>query len=206
MCPALQPATSEMAPQASALIYLTMGKMADYLFGSDNANNAQVVLTRLFREKTNRFSYQHTLVATLSGTITGMAITYPGSLMKSLQVPTAFSLFRARGIFGFIQFINRASPLFGVTEAENDEYFISNLAVLSNYQGQGIGKYLLSKIDLTARMQGYKKLSLSVDIENERAFSLYLRTGFNMVETVKIESLQKRIGYVGFYRMVKVLV
>lgn len=206
MYPTLQPATPDMAPVASALIYLTMGKMADYLFGSDNAQNAQVILMRLFREKSNRFSYQHTVVASLSGDVTGMAITYSGRLMKSLELPTAFSLIRACGVLGFIQFVKRAFPLFGVKEAENDEYFISNIAVLSAYQGQGIGKYLLSQIEKTARKQGFNKISLSVDVKNERAFLLYSQTGFNVVETVKIESLQKQMGYGGFHRMVKVLV
>ena len=200
-----QPATPDMAPVASALIYLTMGKMADYLFGSDNPQNAQGILMRLFREKSNRFSYQHTLVATLSGDITGMAIAYSGRSMKSLEIPTALSLIRARGVSGFIRFVKRAYPLFRVKEAENDEYFISNIAVLPAYQVQGIGKYMLSRIEKTAKKQGFKKMSLSVDVKNERAFSLYSQTGFNVIETVKIESLQKRMGYDGFHRMLKVL-
>ena len=205
MLPTLQPATPDMAPVASALLYLTMGKMADYLFGADNPQNAQELLERLFRAKSNRFSYQFTEVATLSGEVTGLVIAYSGRLLKSLELPMALHLIQASGVLGFIRFMKRAFPLFGVKEAENDAYFISNLAVLPAYQGQGLGKYLLSQVEKTAREQGFNKISLTVDVENERAFSLYTRTGFNVIETVEIESLQKHIGYSGFHRMAKVL-
>ena len=205
MYPTLLPATPDMAPAASALIYLTMGKMADYLFGADNAQNAQRILTRLFREKSNRFSFQYTQVATLSGDVIGLVIAYSGRLMKSLGLPTAISLIRAGGFLGFIRFLKRAFPLFGIKEAENDEYFISHIAVLSAHQGQGLGKYMLSQIEKTARKQGFNKISLSVDVKNEHAFSLYSQIGFNMIETIKIKSLQKQMGYSGFHRMVKVL-
>jgi ribosomal protein S18 acetylase RimI-like enzyme len=205
MLPALQPATPDMATVASTLIYLTMGKMADYLFGSDNAQNAQDLLKRLFREKSNRFSHQFTEVATLSGEVTGLVIAYSGRFMKSLELPTALSLVKSSGVLGFIRFVKRAFPLLGVKEVENDEYFISNIAVLSAYQGKGLGKYLLSQAEKTAREQGFKKISLTVDVENKRALSLYTRTGFDVIETVEIKPLQKYIGYSGFYRMAKAL-
>lgn len=205
MLPISQPATPDMAAVASTLIYLTMGKMADYLFGLDNAQNAQGLLKRLFRKKSNRFSYQFTRVATLSGKITGLVIAYSGQLMKSLELPMALSLIQASGALGFIRFVKRAFPLFGVKEVENDEYFISNIAVLAAYQGQGVGKYLLSQTETTAREQGFNKISLTVDVENERAFSLYTQTGFNLTDTVEIKSLKKDIGYSGFHRMTKFL-
>ena len=205
MLPTLQPATPDMASVASTLIYLTMGKMADYLFGSDNSKNAQGLLKHLFRKKSNRFSFQFTEVATLSGKVTGLVIAYSGRVMKSLELPMSLHLFQASGVLGFIRFIKRASPLFGIKEAENDEYFISNIAVLSAYQGQGLGKYLLSQAEKTAKEQGFNKISLTVDVENERALSLYKRIGFNVIETVEIKSLQRHIGYSGFHRMAKAL-
>ena len=144
MLPILQPATPDVAPVASALIYLTMGKMADYLFGSDNAQNAQGLLKRLFRKKSNRFSYQFTEVATLSGEVTGLVIAYSGRLVKALELPMVLHLIHAGGVLGFIRFVKRAFPMFGVKEVENDEYFISNIAVLPAYQGRDLGKCLLS--------------------------------------------------------------
>lgn len=202
----LKPATPDMAPMASALIYLTMGKMADYLFGSDISKNVQGLLMRLFREKNNRFSHQFTEVAIFSGVITGLVIAYSGRLVKSLELPTAINLIHVYGVLDFIQFIKRAFPLFGVKEVENDEYFISNMAVLPAYQGQGIGREILSHLEKTAMQKGFNKISLTVDVKNKRAFSLYKQTGFNVSEKVEIEPLKRKMGYSGFYRMIKVLV
>ena len=205
MQPVLQPASPNMAFVAAPLIYLTMKKMADYLFGSDNAQNAQNLLYRLFQAKSNRFSYQFTEIATVAGKPAGLAIAYSGQSMKSLELPMAFHLIHLNGVLGFFHFIQRAFPLFGIKEAENDEYFISNIAVLPEYQGKGLGKYLLSQVEKKAMTQGLDKISLTVDVENERAFSLYNREGFKVVKAVEIKPLRKRIGYTGFYRMLKFL-
>lgn len=105
----------------------------------------------------------------------------------------------------FFRFVQRAWPLFSIKEAENDEYFISNIAVFPEQQGQGLGQYMLHQIETKARIQGFSKVSLTVDIENERALSLYKRMGFNIMETVGIEPLRRLIGYRGFHRMVKFL-
>ena len=194
-----------MAPVASTLIYLTMGKMADYLFGLDNAQSAQRLLSRLFQARSNRFSYQFTEVVALSGIVAGLTITYSGRLMKSLELPMALCLIRASGIGGFFRFVRRAFPLLGVKEVESDEYFIGHIAVLPEYQGQGLGSYLLQWVENRAVEQGFGKVALTVDVENERAFSLYEKVGFELTETAEIESLKERLGYGGFHRMVKVL-
>ncbi|MDO9546324.1 MAG: N-acetyltransferase [Pelolinea sp.] len=201
----LQPATPDMAPVASALIYLTMGKMADYLFGLGNAQNAQKLLTHLFRRKSNRFSYQFTKVPALSNEVVGLVISYSGRLMKSLEFPTAVNLVQERGVIEFNKFIKRALPLWGVKEAENDEYFISNIAVLPAYQGQGIGKFLLYHTEETASKQGFKKISLTVDVKNEHAFRLYKKLGYKVIETIHIDSVPGKMEAGGFHRMVKIL-
>jgi len=203
MIPVITPATPEMAPVASILIYLTMGKMANYLFGSDEPKKAQRLLYCLFQAKTNRFSYQFTHVVTLSEKVAGLAVTYSGRVMKSLELPMAFRLIQSTGILGFSRFIRRAIPLFGIKEVENDEYFISNLAVLPEHQGKGVGKFLLQQIEKKAIDLGFHKLSLTVDVENVRAQSLYKQMGFKLLKTENIEFLRKRIGYNGFHRMVK---
>jgi len=205
LLPNLEQATPEMAPVASSLIYLTMGKMGDYLFGSGIPNNPQNTLKNLFKLKTNRFSYQFTEVMVLSGKVSGLVVSYSGRMMKSLELPMALHLLQTSGIFGFLRFIRRAKPLIGIKEVENDEFFISNLAVLPDYQGKGLGKALLNQAEVKAKELGLHKLSLTVDVENDRAISLYKKIGFTLVETVEINFLKKKIGYGGFHRMLKIL-
>ncbi len=203
MLPILTSATPEMAPVASALIYLTMGKMANYLFGSGEPKVAHRLLNRLFQAGTNRFSYQYTQVVTLSEKVVGLVITYSGRRMKSLELPMALRLVQSNGLLGFFRFVRRASPLFGIKEVENDEYFISNLAVLPEHQGHGLGKFLLQQVEDKAMELGFHKLALTVDVENTRASSLYQQTGFRLIQTIEIEPLRKLMGYSGFHRMVK---
>jgi ribosomal protein S18 acetylase RimI-like enzyme len=199
----LQPATPDMAPLASDLIYMTMRQTADYLFGSDNA---QQTLSRLFEMKSNRFSYQFSEVISSSGEIAGLVVSYPGQLLRKLELPTALRVVQAIGISGFFRFVRQALPLIHFKEAEPDEYYISNIAVLPAQQGHGLGNQMLQLTEKKARQQGYRKISLTVDIENERALSLYCRTGFEVVQTISVESLRRRIGYGDSYRMVKNLI
>ncbi len=94
MLPIFWPATPDMAPVAAPLIHLTMGKMADYLFGSGDAQTAQALLSRLFQASANRFSYQYAEVATTSDEVMGLVVAYSGRKMRSLEIPTALRLLR----------------------------------------------------------------------------------------------------------------
>ncbi len=203
--PCIISADPDMAPAASTLIYMTMGTMADYLFGAGDSARARDLLGRLFRLESNRFSYRFTELAALSGKISGLLISYSGQVMKSLDLQMALELMQQTGFVGFASFIGRVLPLAGVQEAEDDDYFISNVAVLPEYQGKGIGSQLLARAEARARQQGFEKLSLTVDVENDRARALYARTGFEVIQTVHVEALRRRFGYAGFYRMVKTL-
>ena len=200
MMSVLQPAAPEMAEEAATLIYLTMRKTADYLFGGDQA---QVILKRLFQFKSNRFSYQFTQVTTDAEKPVGLVIAYPAQRMRALELPMAFQLMQICGMADFFRFLQKTVPLAGIKEAEDGEYFIGNIAVLPACQGAGLGTRMLEEIQNRAKAEGYDKISLTVDVENGRAASLYERTGFHIIEQVEVKSLRRRIGYAGFYRMVK---
>ncbi len=197
------PGRPEMGPVACELIYMTMGKMADYLLGEGDEKRACGLLMRLFRRGSNRFSYRFTQAATISGGVVGIIVTYSEAEMRKLEVPMALHLIREIGLRGFVRFTRRALPLVRVKEAEEDEYFIGNVAVLPEQQGKGIGSRLLAKAEEMARTRGYRKLSLTVDVENERARALYLRSGFELAGTVEVPELRSHFGYRGFYRMVR---
>jgi ribosomal protein S18 acetylase RimI-like enzyme len=201
----MQPAVPEMAQEAANIMYLTMAKMADYLFGQDDKFRSHRVLEAFFRRKCNRFSHQFTHVICDSGKVVGLVISYSGRLMRSLELPMALQLVQIRGVIGFSQFLWRAFPLVGAKEAMEDEYFISNIAVLPEQQGNGMGHCLLEQVENQARDQGYKKIALTVDIENERACSLYTRIGYSLVDTITLTRLKNNIKYAGYYRMMKVL-
>jgi ribosomal protein S18 acetylase RimI-like enzyme len=123
--------------------------------------------------------------------------------MKALEFPTAIQLLRVMGAVNLGRFIWRALPLMGVKEGEKDEYFISNIAVLPKYQGQGIGQLLLSHSERKARELGFQRIALTVDAENEGTKAYYKQRRYKIVEYVEVNALKRRIRYPGFYRMAK---
>ena len=59
-----------------------------------------------------------------------------------------------------------------------DEAHITNIAILSKYRGQGIGKLLMHEITKTARFLGAVKMTLEVRVNNIAAQNLYRQFGF----------------------------
>lgn len=55
---------------------------------------------------------------------------------------------------------------------------ITNVAVLSSYQGQGIGSFLINEMKQFAQQYQCEKLSLEVRISNKHAQSVYRKLGF----------------------------
>lgn len=59
-----------------------------------------------------------------------------------------------------------------------DEAHITNIAILSPYRGQGLGKRLINELQRTAQFLGAKKMTLEVRVSNVRAQALYRQFGF----------------------------
>ncbi len=201
----LRHARPEDAPLAARLLYATLGPMADYLLGTDDATQAQDILRRLFARDANRFSYQFATVAEGAGGICGLLIAYPYYTMQKLGLTTARQILRVCGVWGLTRFIWRSMPLIGIEEAEPGQYFLDAVAVLSTMRGRGIGTRLLRHAEAQAVALGLHACALTVEINNERACRLYMRLGYRVVEAIHIPTLARRLGYGGLYRMVKPL-
>lgn len=201
----VEPAHPSLAPVASTLIRMSMGPLCDYLFGLDDPREAQSVLARLFRRKRNRFSHQFAEVGTVHGTCVGLLIAYPFQVMEDLKIPTAFHLFQVMGPVTFTRFLARTIPLMRAPEGEAGTYFGSHLAIFPQYQGQGVGSFLLAHMETKARRLGFRQITFTVDVDNTRALALYQRRGYRIIERVSIEALRRRLGYSGYYRMIKTL-
>jgi ribosomal protein S18 acetylase RimI-like enzyme len=91
----------------------------------------------------------------------------PGALvLLALEPASELAVGVATCFFGFSTF--QARPLLNVHD----------LAVLSAYQGRGIGEALLVAAEERARARGCCKLTLEVREDNARARRLYTRRGF----------------------------
>ena len=59
-----------------------------------------------------------------------------------------------------------------------DEAHVTNVAVLPDYRGQGIGKLIMGSLIVYAGQQGARRMTLEVRSSNEVAKQLYQRFGF----------------------------
>ena len=201
----MRSATVDDAEASAQLIYMTMGTMADYLMGHDEAEKAKQIISRLFQKRNNRYSNQYTELAIIDGEIAGLLLSYSGKVMNSLRLPMATNILDVYEFPDALRFFHRSLPLMTMKEAEADEYFINNVAVFSKFQGHGIGKLLMNLAEQKMKEFELNKCALTVDIENVRAVKLYKHLGYRIIDTVKVKRLKQRIGFSGLHRMVKAL-
>jgi ribosomal protein S18 acetylase RimI-like enzyme len=199
----IRPATPADADAATPLIYLPMGRLADYLFGSDEPDRARCTLAKLFAQPQNRFSYEFTDVLEGDGEVVGLLLAYPGSMLGDLGMPMARQLREIIGFGGMFRLLRRSLVLMQLKETEADEFYIYTLAVRPDQQNGGLGKRLMAHAEKKARSAELSKCSLGVTLDNEGALRFYDRLGYKIVDTVRLSQLEERIGYPGYYRLVK---
>jgi ribosomal protein S18 acetylase RimI-like enzyme len=200
----IRPATPEDAELVVRLIGLSMGVLADYLFGGVRTP-VDEILAGLYKFETNRYSWSRTDIAEWDGEAVGMVISYPGGETFSRSIATGFGLFKLCNFFDVLRLAVRALSIASGIETKRDEYYIANLAVLPQYQGRGNGSALLAHVEGKARAAGLRKCSLIVDTEKPAARRLYERIGYQVVYT-KTYAGEAEDAHAGYFRLVKDLV
>ena len=188
---------------AARLIYLSMEKLADYLFGHVQLS-IEEIFAGLFARDDNRFSWRNTDVAEWNGVPAGVLVSFPGSELPRLELAIGLGLLRLCGVWDVLRLALRAISIAGSIETRKDEYHIANLAVLPDYQNRGIGSALLGFAEEKARSTGIHKCSLIVNLGNPAAQRLYERIGYRIVYSKKYTGPTKDI-HAGYHRMVRVL-
>ncbi|WP_409293013.1 GNAT family N-acetyltransferase [Peribacillus sp. SCS-37] len=90
---------------------------------------------------------------------------------------------------GIFLLYHQEKPI-GLVRSSRDVYqneavlSIGPLALIPEYQGQGLGRQLLRKALEFGKRSGYPKAVLSANVDNERAVRLYLKEGFKKEESV----------------------
>jgi GNAT superfamily N-acetyltransferase len=125
----IRPADPDDAGPAVELIYLPMGRLADYLFGANDPERAREVLGKLFLFERDRFSFQYCDVLELNGAVVGLLLSYPARILKRLALPMGRHLLAIYGWKEMVHFVERSRPLMGVNETETDEYYVYTLAI-----------------------------------------------------------------------------
>ena len=85
-----------------------------------------------------------------------------------------------------------------------DSAKLHKVYLLTSCHGKGFGRMMLDYASEVCRAAGFKRLRLNVNKHNERAISVYLKNGFEIIESVKNDIgggffmddyvMEKRIG------------
>lgn len=160
-----RPATVSDARIIAELFRISSEGVADYIWtklaeeSGSNTDPIEIGTERYSRDGFD-FSYQNCDIAEIDGEAIGMLHAYP---MGETSKPE-----------------DNADPVLRpyMELEEPHSLYISGLAILPKFRGQGIGTRLLDHAYKRARVEGMKKLSLICFEENDGAFRLYQHEGF----------------------------
>ena len=199
--PAIRPADPGDAQLASRLITLSMGELADYLFGGTHLS-VDEILTGLFLLEGNRFSRTIVVFAEWDGQPAGMLVSFPGWEFARRELAIGLGLLKLCGLWDVLRLSVPALSIANGVETYRDEYYLANMAVFPDFRGRGIGSALLGHAEEKARRAGLKKCSLIVDTENPAARRLYERCGYKIVFTKTYPGPAEN-AHAGYHRMLK---
>jgi len=168
--PPFRRARKEDCYRIAELFSMASGGVADYVWstlGIPDLTLLEIGEQRYAREDTE-FSYQNCVVAEIDGDVAGMMVSFP--MEKSEAEPEA----PAGGERDVL------AP-YGELEVPGS-YYICGIALLPQYQNQGLGTRLYEIAKGLARTCGCDELSLLVFEQNVAAVRLYERLGFKEID------------------------
>jgi ribosomal protein S18 acetylase RimI-like enzyme len=200
----IRPARPADTPLAVSLLRLSMDEPTRHIF-EDQRRPLDGLLAALFVRPSGRFSYRFASLAELDRQPVGLLLSYPGKLISKLELNTGLHLLLLLGPLGLARLAWRSRKMMRVREAEADEYYISNLAVLPPFQRQRVGTRLLHYATKATRAVGLSKCSLLVSMDNQVACRFYEGKGYRTVRVRPLSNASHFGGRHGYYRMVKSL-
>ena len=164
----IRQAIPDDACQVAPLFILSMGHIAGIFANSDRYEDAIPFFEQFFREKNNQYSYVNTLVFEEETKILGSVTGYDGALLHQLRQPV-------------LDQIRKTQPAFTPgDETEAGEYYLDCIQVHSGHQGKGIGKKMIDAFCEKAKLLGYFRVGLIVDLINPQAKKFYENIGFQL--------------------------
>lgn len=187
---------------AMYVVPLIMQSANDY-FNYIYTCEAPEIMKNLFLRANAIFSYNFCHVALIHNQVGGIVITFDNrELYRSLGNFT-WVVFRSLGLLKFLSFIPRLlKSTLKVGNFAKQEYYLSNIAVSSQFQRNGVATRLLDLADSIAKQKGFSKIVLDVEAEKESAINLYRKNNYQFNCTLTLDYQSKRFV---FNRMEKYL-
>ena len=189
----------EDAPDFANLAVLSEPPFFPAIFGS----GVRGVMQDLFRQRRNLFSFEHSYFIEVDDTKAGMVLGYEWKTQMGEEWRTGLLLikFMKLGFFARIPALLKALSL--VERAEDNEYYISNIAVYPEFRGAKLGTNLILKMEEEARSCGAGRITLDVAVDNEGAIKLYKKLWFSIVGKPRRAKINRI--FFSFFKMCKKL-
>lgn len=147
--------------------------------GSKDEHMKRLIYT--INMKDNRFSYENIKVLELEEKFAGILLTLDGKRFKLDTYKADKTLYKMqKGLRNKMKFIRLALGYLFYKECEKDEFYISNIAIKTEYRGIGLSNLLLESSYEEAAKRGYEKISLRAN--NNELVRFYEKFGFKLVE------------------------
>ena len=176
----LKKATRKDIKEITELIYITEPE-PELEWGYGSEKERKQVLAHLIKIKNNRFSLKNFIVARKDNKLISMALLIDGKDIDRLTINSEKKVVKIQKGFlnklGYIYSSIRDYFLF--RECEDDEFYISNIAIKKEFRGNGYAKVMIDKISQMAKRKGYEKVSLVA--KNDKLIKFYESLGFNLI-------------------------
>jgi len=163
----IRKARPEDSKKIASLTVQAMVDMAFLFVGKSDLDEALKLFEFFISQKSNQYSFENCLVAAESDEITGSITAYDGSKLDQLRKP----------------FLNYIKEKYNYTktpedETEAGELYIDTVSVSKDHQRKGIGRKLIEAMIEKAKIDGFERVGLLVDVKNPSAKRLYQKIGF----------------------------
>ncbi|WP_066161345.1 GNAT family N-acetyltransferase [Aliarcobacter skirrowii] len=163
----------------SKLIYDAIHEVANSLTGENEEHKILKTLENYIQMDVCRLSYNNIYTYEVNNKNVAILLAYNSNDIEKLDKPMIEHL-KTKNIF--LKSFEK--------ECFSDEFYIDTVSVSPSFQGRGIAKELFAFAQQKAKEQGFKKLSLLVDLENKKAKALYEKLGFIDNTTLEVSKTQ----------------
>jgi len=161
------------------------------LFGRQGA----VIFQSMFRRTGNLFSHEHVIFADVEGKPAGMILCYGRRTKQFGDIPTALHFLREIDFETLLKLPLILKSGTAVGAVKKGEFYISNMAVYSDYRGRGIAAELIGCAALRGRQEGAERLTLEVEQHNDGAIGFYEKCGFAITGDARLSVGEEKLIY-----------